>query len=72
MSNLMDIYGDKQLDPVRQEYILGYVAGEQARDRAARRGADFRMRPGENKTEEKELRKHAWNKQHWLRLQSRV
>ena len=37
MFNLVDIYGDPQLDPTRQEYILVYdiVAGVLTRDRKA-------------------------------------
>ena len=60
--NMMDIYGDVQLDPVRQEYILCYVIGVLAKDRKARRDASFRQREGTHKTAGEELRKHAWTK----------
>ena len=61
--NMMDIYGDVQLDPVRQEYILVYVAGVLAieRDRKRRRGAQFRARLGEATNQGVPLRKHAWS-----------
>ena len=62
MFNLIDIYGDSQLDPVRQEYIVSYVAGSLARERAARRAATFRKRSNTNKAAGKELVKHAWSK----------
>ena len=58
MFNLADIYGDPQLDPTRQEYILMYLA----RDRKARRSAEFRSRPGDKKSTGEALVKHAWNK----------
>ena len=61
MFNLLDIYGDSQLDPVTTEYVLVYVAGMLARDRAARRAPNYRVRPGENKDSGKALKKHAWN-----------
>jgi hypothetical protein len=60
--NIMDIYGDVQLDPVRQEYIMVYVAGVLERDRRKRRSAKFRVKPGEAKDQGASLRKHAWNK----------
>ena len=62
MFNLADIYGDPQLDPTRQEYILVYVAGVLARDRKARRSAEFRSRLGDKKSAGEALVKHAWNK----------
>jgi hypothetical protein len=61
MFNMMDIYGDVQLDPVRQEYILVYVAGVLERERRRRRGAEFRVKPGEAKDQGAKLRKHAWS-----------
>ena len=68
MFNLVDIYGDCQLDPTRQEYILCYVAGELARDRKARRSATFRQRGGEKKDAGDDLVKHAWNKAQLMSL----
>lgn len=62
MFNLVDIYGDCQLEPTRQEYILCYVAGTLARDRKARRSPEFRQRPGEKRDAGVDLVKHAWNK----------
>ena len=62
MFNLVDIYGDCQLEPTRQEYILCYVAGTLAGDRKARRSAEFRQRSGEKRDAGVDLVKHAWNK----------
>ena len=56
MFSLVDIYGDCQLEPTRQEHILCYVAGTLARDREARRSAGVERDAGVD------LAKHAWNK----------
>ena len=65
---MLDIYGDSQLDPVTQEYVLVYVAGVLARDRKARRSPEFRSKPGEKKGSGAELVKHAWNKRQLVAL----